>query len=207
MKPSARTGIDHMNQLSAARLEEVDDALAAPIAGAPSLNGFLAAVEVQALRMAQIRLHHAEDAMDAVQDAMLRLVSHYADKPADEWPPLFWSILRRRIVDMQRKRKVRSIMLGWMPARHRENEDLPSWEPAHAGPGPLDTLADSRAMDALQRALQELPQRQFEAFSLRILNELDVAATARAMGCSQGSVKTHLSRARAALSEKLEDWR
>lgn len=204
MKTAIRMESESMDQVSVVSLSETP---AAPVSNAISMNSFLASVENQALRMAQIRLRHPEDAMDAVQDAMMRLASRYVDKPVDEWTPLFWSILRRRIIDMQRRRKVRSIMLGWLHGRDAHNEDLPAWDPADDGPGPFDNLADSQAMDALEVALRELPQRQFEAFSLRILNDLGGAATARAMGCSEGSVKTHLSRARSALREQLEDWK
>ncbi len=204
MKTAARVESDSMDQASFVSLSESPSA---PVSSTISMNSFLASVETQALRTAQIRLRHHEDAMDAVQDAMMRLASRYADKPVDEWTPLFWSILRRRIVDIQRRRKVRSIMLGWLNGRDAHNEQLPAWEPADHGPGPFDNLADSQAMRALESAMQELPQRQFEAFSLRILNELDGAATARAMGCSEGSVKTHLSRARTALRQQLEEWK
>ncbi|HET8764532.1 MAG TPA: RNA polymerase sigma factor, partial [Rhodanobacter sp.] len=79
-----------------------------------TLDAFLAGVERRAFRVAEINLRQHEDALDAVQDAMLRLVSHYRDKPAAEWAPLFWGILRRRIVDLQRRRKVRSIVVGWL---------------------------------------------------------------------------------------------
>ncbi len=79
-----------------------------------SLDAFLAQIERRAFRVAELHLGHREDALDAVQDAMLRLVRHYRDKPSTEWTPLFWGILRRRIVDLQRRRKVRSVMVGWL---------------------------------------------------------------------------------------------
>lgn len=169
------------------------------------LDGFLASVERRALRMATIRLRHREDAMDAVQEAMMRLVSHYAGRPPEEWTPLFWSILQRRIVDVQRRRRVRSIVQGWLAPRETEDGSLPAWEPVDPGAGPLETASREEMLTRLEAALHELPRRQFEAFSLRILNDLDVSSTARVMGCSEGSVKTHLSRARAALRARLED--
>ncbi|MEY2169709.1 MULTISPECIES: RNA polymerase sigma factor [unclassified Rhodanobacter] len=173
-----------------------------------TLDAFLAQVERRAFRVAELNLRQREDAMDAVQDAMLRLVKHYRDKPAAEWAPLFWGILRRRIVDLQRRRKVRSIVVGWLGGgRDDEGDELPSWEPADHGPGPLDRLQDAQSWGDLSAALRELPQRQREAFMLRMLEGLDVAETARAMGCSEGSVKTHLSRAMQKLREQLEDWR
>lgn len=173
-----------------------------------TLDVFLAQVERRAFRVAELNLRHRDDALDAVQDAMLRLVGHYRDKPAAEWAPLFWGILRRRIVDLQRRRKVRSIVVGWLGGgRDGEGEDLPSWDPADRGPGPLDRMQDSQSWNKLCATLRALPRRQREAFTLRMLEELDVTETARAMGCSEGSVKTHLSRAMRRLREQLEDWR
>ena len=173
-----------------------------------TLDAFLAQVERRAFRVAELHLRQREDAMDAVQDAMLRLVKHYRDKPAAEWAPLFWGILRRRIVDLQRRRKVRSIVVGWLGGgRDDEGDELPSWEPADHSPGPLDRLQDAQSWGDLSAALRELPRRQREAFMLRMLEGLDVAETAQAMGCSEGSVKTHLSRAMQKLREQLEDWR
>jgi RNA polymerase sigma factor (sigma-70 family) len=173
-----------------------------------TLDAFLAQVERRAFRMAELQLRQREDAMDAVQDAMLRLVRHYRDKPAAEWSPLFWGILRRRIVDLQRRRKVRSIVVGWLGGgRDDDGDELPTWEPADRGPGPLDRLHDVQSYADMVAAVRQLPRRQREAFMLRMLEGLDVAETARAMGCSEGSVKTHLSRAMHHLRDQLEDWR
>ena len=180
-----------------------EDTRAVPV----SMNAFLAQVERRAFRMAEINLGHREDALDAVQDAMLRLVKHYSDKPAQEWTPLFWGILRRRIVDLQRRRKVRSIMVGWLGGKDEDGDDLPLWEPADTGPGPLERLHDAQSYADMAAAVKLLPQRQREAFMLRMLEGLDVAETAQAMGCSEGSVKTHLSRALQRLRDQLEDWR
>ncbi|WP_445144296.1 RNA polymerase sigma factor [Dyella sp. Tek66A03] len=184
------------------------DLLAEDIRAVPvSMNAFLAQVERRAFRMAEINLGHREDALDAVQDAMLRLVKHYSEKPAQEWTPLFWGILRRRIVDLQRRRKVRSIMVAWLGGKDEDGDDLPLWEPADTGPGPLERLRDTQSYADMAAAVKLLPQRQREAFMLRMLEGLDVAETAQAMGCSEGSVKTHLSRALQRLRDQLEDWR
>lgn len=181
-----------------------DDARAAPA----TLDAFLSNVERRAFRLAEMNLGHREDALDAVQDAMLRLVKHYRDKPAQEWTPLFWGILRRRIVDLQRRRKVRSIMVGWLGGgRDDDGDELPSWDPADNGPGPMDRLQDAQSYADMAAAVKKLPQRQREAFMLRVLEGLDVAETAQAMGCSEGSVKTHLSRAMQHLRDQLEEWR
>ncbi|HEX7813678.1 RNA polymerase sigma factor [Dyella sp.] len=181
-----------------------DDAVAAPA----TLDAFLSYIERRAFRLAELNLGNREDALDAVQDAMLRLVKHYRDKPAQEWTPLFWGILRRRIVDLQRRRKVRSIMVGWLGGgRDDDGDDLPIWDPADNGPGPLDRLQDAQSYADMAAAVKKLPQRQREAFMLRVLEGLDVAETAQAMGCSEGSVKTHLSRAMQHLRDQLEEWR
>ncbi|MEO6927090.1 MAG: RNA polymerase sigma factor [Rhodanobacter sp.] len=173
-----------------------------------TLDAFLAQVERRAFRMAEIQLRQREDAMDAVQDAMLRLVRHYRDKPAAEWASLFWGILRRRIVDLQRRRKVRSIVVGWLGGgRDADGDELPAWEPVDPGQDPLGRLQDVESYADMSAAVQKLPTRQREAFILRMLEGLDVAETARAMGCAEGSVKTHLSRAMHQLRNQLEDWR
>ncbi|MEO8809958.1 MAG: RNA polymerase sigma factor [Rhodanobacter sp.] len=172
-----------------------------------TLDAFLAQVERRAFRMAELQLRQREDAMDAVQDAMLRLVRHYRDKPATEWAPLFWGILRRRIVDLQRRRKVRSIVVGWLGGgRDGDGDELPVWEPADPGQDPLARLHDVDSYADMAAAVQKLPARQREAFILRMLEGLGVAETAHSMGCSEGSVKTHLSRAMHHLRIQLEDW-
>jgi RNA polymerase sigma-70 factor (ECF subfamily) len=194
---------DDMN----AAVGSLDNTLSAQVTPA-TLDAFLAQIERRAFRMAELHLGHREEALDAVQDAMLRLVKHYRGRPAEEWTPLFWGILRRRIVDLQRRRKVRSIVVGWLGGGHDDDGDeLPAWEPADHSPGPLDRLQDAKSYADLAAAVKKLPQRQREAFIFRMLEGLDVAETARAMGCSEGSVKTHLSRAMQHLRDQLEEWR
>ena len=175
---------------------------------ASTIDGFLASVERRAWRIAEIALRDPDEALDAVQDAMLRLVRHYSGKPAEEWPPLFWGILRRRITDLQRRRAVRNRIMVWTGRGNRDDEDdLPAWEAPDLGPDPARALASRQAHAAMSNAVRALPTRQQQAFLLRVLEGLDVAATAKAMGCSEGSVKTHLSRAMEALRARLEDWR
>lgn len=167
-----------------------------------SLDHFLAGIGPRAFRFAELGLRQREDSLDAVQDAMIKMLD-YQQRPPAEWTPLFWSILRSRIVDTQRRRTFR---LRWLvPTLERDDGSLPDW--ADEGPGPSRTHDGREAYGRLADAVGRLPPRQREAFSLRVLEELDVATTARAMGCSEGSVKTHLSRAREALQRQLEDWR
>ena len=171
-----------------------------PTAAPASLDAFLAGIGPRAFRFAEAGLRQRDDALDAVQDAMERMLG-YRDQPTEEWTPLFWSILRRRIIDIQRRRNFR--LKFWAPA---QDEDGPiDW--ADETPGPAQSHEQREDYARLVQALRQLPARQREAFSLRVLQELDVATTARAMGCSEGSVKTHLSRARDALQKQLEATR
>jgi len=166
-----------------------------------SLDAFLDGIGARAFRFAEAGLRSRDDALDAVQDAMMKMLG-YRERPAQEWTPLFWTILRSRIVDLQRRRSFR---LGWM--FEADAQDEPGIEWADAAPDPSRANDGREAYATFVAALRELPRRQREAFSLRVLEDLDVATTARVMGCSEGSVKTHLSRARDALQKRLEDFR
>jgi RNA polymerase sigma-70 factor, ECF subfamily len=168
----------------------------AAITTSQSLEQFLAAIERKAFRMAQLALRHEADALDAVQDAMLQLVRSYANRPAAEWRPLFYRILTNRIRDMQRRRSVRGRVMAWLPFGADEDESLdPIANAPSPQPGPEQQLELDESMLLLQQGLADLPPRQREAFMLRNFEGLDVAQTAVAMGCSQGSVKTHYFRA------------
>jgi len=170
-----------------------------------ALNQFLAGVELKAFKIAQASLRHEDDALDAVQDAMLQLARAYSERPAEEWKPLFYRILENRIRDMQRRRTVRGRVISWLPFRGDDDDDEmdPIAQAPSPEPQPTKRLELDQAMTALERALGELPPRQRQAFMLRTLEGLDVAETATAMGCSQGSVKTHYFRAVQALRAQL----
>jgi RNA polymerase sigma-70 factor, ECF subfamily len=178
--------------------------------GARALEAFLASVERKAFRIAQIALRHEADALDVVQDSMLQLAHRYASKPPAEWKPLFYRILENRIRDVQRRRMVRNRVMAWMPW-HASDEEEPTdliEQAADTGPEPPKQLESDEIMQALERALAELPARQRQAFLLRNFEGLDVAETAAAMQCSQGSVKTHYFRALQALRLSLgEFWK
>jgi RNA polymerase sigma-70 factor (ECF subfamily) len=186
---------------TAGRLELAED-------NARALEAFLAGVERKAFRIAQIALRDADDALDAVQDAMLQLVRRYAARPAAEWKPLFYRILENRVRDEHRRRSVRNRVLAWFPRRTDDGEDDPD-PVAEAGdprPGPQAQLEAGEALAALEAALQALSERQRQAFLLRNFEGLDVAGTAVAMGCSEGSVKTHYFRAVQALRGRLGEF-
>jgi RNA polymerase sigma-70 factor, ECF subfamily len=172
-----------------------------------ALNGFLAGIERRAYRMAQIALRHEEDALDAVQDAMLQLARRYARRPSEEWRPLFYRILENRIRDLQRRRAVRSRVLAFLPWSGEDDDGDPVERAPDPAPGPAAQVEGGQIGVALQQAVSQLPARQREAFLLRSLEGLDVAETAAAMGCSEGSVKTHYSRAVHSLREQLGEFR
>lgn len=173
------------------------------------LADFLAATERRAFRIAQIALRHDQDALDAVQDAMLRLVRRYARRPAAEWPPLFYRILENGIRDMQRRRRTRSGVFAWLPWRGADDEH-DELDPVAQAPDPAPTPASqvqtAETLQALERAVAALPARQRQAFLLRSIEGMDVAATAQAMGCSEGSVKTHYFRALQFLRGQLGEY-
>jgi len=174
------------------------------------LEKFLAEIERRAFRMAQVALRDPDDAMDVVQDAMLKLARNYAARPSAEWRPLFYRILENGIRDLQRRRSVRKRFMAWLPSA-KQDPDNEAQDPldsvADAGPAIPERLMQAEAMVKLEASLRALPARQREAFMLRNFEGMDVAETASAMACSEGSVKTHYSRAVHALREQLgEVW-
>ena len=176
----------------------------ASAAGA-DMEGFLRGVERQAYVMARAMIGDADEAMDIVQDAMLRFVRRYSRRPEDQWRPLFFRILVNRVRDAQRRRSVRSRVMSWF--RDEQHPDPVDTAPADRASDPAVVAEGNEAMAALEEAVTLLPARQQQAFVMRCLEEMDVATTARVMGCSTGSVKTHYSRALAALRLRLGEHR
>ena len=174
------------------------------------LERFLADIERRAFRIAQVALRDADDALDVVQDAMFKLTRSYASRPSAEWRPLFYRILENGIRDLQRRRTVRQRVMTWLPGS-KEDPENDAQDPldnvADAAPPIPEKLMQAEAMQQLEKSLRALPVRQREAFMLRNFEGMDVAETARAMACSEGSVKTHYSRAVHALRARLgEVW-
>jgi RNA polymerase sigma-70 factor (ECF subfamily) len=170
-----------------------------------ALEQFLASVEKRAFKIAQLGLRNDDDALDAVQDAMMKLVQSYGTRGIEEWRPLFYRILTNRIHDLQRRRTVRGRIMAWLPLRDAEDEE--DFDPIAQAPSPelnpARRLEIDEAIGVLEAALQDLPPRQQQAFLLRNFEGLDVSETACAMGCSEGSVKTHYFRALETLRARL----
>jgi RNA polymerase sigma-70 factor (ECF subfamily) len=171
-----------------------------------AMDRFLAEVERRALRIATLSTGNRDEALDIVQDAMLKLVRTYGGRPSEEWRPLFYRILANRITDQHRREAVRRRVIAWFATAEPDDDSDPIAALPDPRPiGPDEVLGRADAMTALEAAVDKLPARQRQAFLLRSLEGLDVADTATAMGCSEGSVKTHFSRAVHSLRAALGD--
>ncbi len=176
-----------------------------------ALNRFLADVEKRAFRMADLATGDREQAMDIVQDAMLSLAKNYSHKNEADWGPLFHRILQSKIRDWYRRSRTRNRVFGWLyPSAALEDTECP--DPIQQAADTVSLQPDSNAdneqlMRITLNAIRQLPLRQQQAFLLRAWEGFDVKETAKAMGCSQGSVKTHYSRASRTLKHTLEAYR
>jgi len=175
------------------------------------LSEFLASVERRAFKQAVFAVRDDSHALDIVQDAMMKITESYGDRPAAELPPLFTRILQNTIHDFFRRSKVRSTWVTLFSALNPV--DQPDADPLET----LEAIDDARAesteaayereqiVTIIEEEVARLPARQREAFLLRYWEDLNVAETAASMGCSEGSVKTHCSRATHALAKALKE--
>ncbi len=155
-------------------------------------------------------VQNEESALDVVQDSMLKLAEKYGDRPADELPMLFQRILQNTIRDYYRRTKVRSMWTTLLSAFSSDDDDdndpletLTSEASQTGSITPETQLLQAQTLGAIEDEIKKLPARQREAFLMRYWEDMDVAETAAAMGCSEGSVKTHCSRATHALASAL----
>jgi RNA polymerase sigma factor (sigma-70 family) len=176
------------------------------------LSDFLESVERRAFKQALYAVRKDESALDIVQDAMIKLAEKYGDKPAAELPLLFQRILQNTIRDFFRREKVRGTWISLFSSfvqRREDNEDLDlldsyeSEEDTGIFESSEDKVGRDQILAAIDEEIQKLPSRQREAFLMRYWHDMDVAETAAAMGCSEGSVKTHCSRATNTLAHAL----
>ena len=210
-----RTGMATGSAAHPARKLAVVDTAAPP--GDP-LEAFLARTENQAYRIARIALWDHELALDIVQDSMLKLVDHYRDKPQAEWPALFFTILRNRINDARRQRRIQERIGRIIPlfAQRPDGELQEEVDLLELGLGvdstrrdsdPENLLSAQRVRQSIEAAVCRLPERQRQVFMLREGQELSVKETSQILGCSEGTVKQHHFRAMQTLRHLLaEVW-
>lgn len=184
----------------------------AALATPAEISKFLADTERRAFKQAMFATRDEDAALDIVQDAMMKLAEKYADKPSAELPMLFSRILQNTIHDHFRRQKVRNTWTTLLSALGKGDEKDEDFDPletlqvksnSNAAEDPARQLEQAQVVALIEQAIGRLPARQREAFLLRYWEELDVAEAAAAMGCSEGSVKTHCSRAVHTLAEML----
>ncbi len=170
-----------------------------------AMEQFLASVERRAFFTARLATRHEQDALDIVQDTMLRLVRSYAHRPQEEWPALFNRILHNRMMDWHRQQTRQRRWMFWERPdwKDEESSDWTDQVVNSRDENPERLLEQARDMETVKSALEQLPFRQQQAFLLRIWEGLDIAASAAIMECSEGSVKTHLFRALASMRKAL----
>jgi RNA polymerase sigma-70 factor, ECF subfamily len=179
-----------------------------PLATRKEMNDFLASVERRAFKQCMFSVREEQAALDIVQDSMLKLAESYSARPAEELPLLFQRIVQNGIRDHYRRSKVRSTWTTLLSSMgfSQDGEDSDPLETLEIADdrsipaSPADQMEQGQVMAAIEDAVAKLPQRQRQAFILRYWEEFDVSETAKAMGCSEGSVKTHCSRATHALA-------
>jgi RNA polymerase sigma-70 factor (ECF subfamily) len=171
-----------------------------------TMEAFLSDIEKKAYHMAAFAAGSHADALDLLQDSMIKLVTNYADKPAQEWKPLFYKILKNRIRDWHRHQKVKNLLFFWKSPQ--ADDEAEEWPPTTAGEQNSDTpeadMVRSQHQAAALEHLKQLSGKQQQCFLLRSWEGLSTAETADVMECSQGSVKTHYSRAIAKMRALME---
>ena len=178
--------------------------------GYSTIEEFLKFIERRAFHMARISTNNVDDAHDIVQDTMYKLVEKYADKAPADWKPLFYTILRSKTTDYYRRNAIRNKVFPWRKPNSNESDDylepLINLSTSAGTDDPDSMLVRSERLQQLTSAIKQLPLRQQQAFMFRAWEGLSTLQTATAMGCTEGSVKTHYSRAMKRLRALLGDY-
>ena len=175
-----------------------------------TMEEFLKTIEKRAFAIAKISTSRHEDALDIVQETMFKMVEKYGSKPSQEWRPLFYRIFNNKITDHYRRTAVKNNIFIWKSSDNDPNDDYSQPDLASSAERrseePDEMLMRQQRIDRLAKGLKKLAKRQREAFLLRSWECLSTRETAYAMGCTEGSVKTHYFRALAKLREQLEGY-
>ena len=183
------------------------------LASDKELSDFLASVEKRAFKRSLYHVRDEEAALDIVQDSMMKLAEHYGDKPPNELPMLFQRILSNCTLDWFRRQKVRNAWVTLFSNMGKKSDESDDYDPLEQLQAADDSqihqdgaqkLEQSQLLRSLEAEIAKLPARQREAFLMRYWDELSIAETAQIMGCSEGSVKTHCSRATQTLANALK---
>ncbi len=176
-----------------------------------NIESFLIQVEKRAFVMARVATGNENEALDIVQDAMMKLVSKYSNKNNEDWPPLFHRIMQSRINDWHRRQTVRNrwrVPTSWLGKGSDEFRDSPLENQSNEQDSqPDENISNFEFSELLEQAVTALPLRQKQAFMLRAWEEYSTRETSNIMKCSEGSVKTHYSRALASLRQVLKEFR
>ena len=183
------------------------------MASAQELSDFLSNIEQRAFKQAVYAVRDDDAALDIVQDAMIKLAEKYGDRPAAELPLVFTRILQNQIHDWFRRQKVRNTWVTLFSNMGKKSDESDDFDPLESLSAPDESkihqdgaqkLEQSQLLQALESEIGKLPVRQREAFLMRYWDELSISETAKAMSCSEGSVKTHCSRATQTLAKALK---
>ena len=183
------------------------------MASAQELSDFLSNIEQRAFKQAVYAVRDDDAALDIVQDAMIKLAEKYGDRPAAELPLVFTRILQNRIHDWFRRQKVRNTWITLFSNMGNKSDENLDFDPLESLSAPEDSeihqdgahkLEQNQLLQVLESEISKLPVRQREAFLMRYWDELSITETAKAMSCSEGSVKTHCSRATQSLAKALK---
>ena len=174
-----------------------------------TMEQFLIEIEKKAYRMVEISVRDHGEAMDILQEGMIKLVTSYSNKPSQQWKPLFYRILNNKIIDWHRHQKVKNLVFFWRSDKSDDNDDvidpIDNIEDQYSGQKvPVEALEKLQQQESVVAALSALSVKQQQCFMLRSWEGMSVAETANIMGCSTGSVKTHYSRAVAKIKQMLE---
>ncbi len=169
-------------------------------------------VEGKGYRMAMLAVKNEADALDIVQDTMIKLATSYGQLAEtgeqEQWRPLFYKILQNTILDFHRKSsRIKRWFVGSKPAANDEIDDDNELDnlSLNVEYSPEEYLQQRQMGEQALQTVDALPVKQQQCFLLRCWEGFSVQETAQMMNISEGSVKTHYHRALQKLQEALNE--